>query len=327
MRRPSRRATRVNAEETTQESPVTPAQARQARTGQPAHGHYASPLASEPLTGLGQELEGALESVRATARSHGGRVAMAGVLPTLRDEDLHRGDDHRRPPVPGARLEPDPGQGRAVRDRDRRPRPRAAPGGVRQRPGPLLSSDRSNHERRDGERPIPYHTATRPVAVAGLSCLPATVSRQHISAIDLGTATHDGAGGPPRNLRADPGRGRLHRPVEPCAVDAAPVTRPSLGSCTSSAATVRSRRSPLQRPPPGTWTRDQPPREMDLRRALPPCRGTPSMAIPKRTIRARREVELASVRDCYDDPHRRSLTAAPTPRPASLPRPLPKWSQ
>jgi hypothetical protein len=34
--------------------------------------------------------------------------------------------------------------------------------------------------------------------------------------------------------------------------------------------------------------------------------------------RARREVELASVRDCYDDPHRRSLTA-PTPHPASLP--------
>jgi hypothetical protein len=32
---------------------------------------------------------------------------------------------------------------------------------------------------------------------------------------------------------------------------------------------------------------------------------------------------LASVRDCYDDPHRRSLTAAPTPHPASLPRPLP----
>jgi hypothetical protein len=32
---------------------------------------------------------------------------------------------------------------------------------------------------------------------------------------------------------------------------------------------------------------------------------------------------LASVQDCYDDPHRRSLTAAPTPHPASLPRPLP----
>jgi hypothetical protein len=101
MRRPSRRATRVNAEETTQESPVTPAQARQARTGQPAHGHYASPLASEPLTGLGQELEGALESVRATARSHGGRVAMAGVLPTLRDEDLHRGGRSPTPPGTG----------------------------------------------------------------------------------------------------------------------------------------------------------------------------------------------------------------------------------
>jgi hypothetical protein len=49
------------------------------------------PLAGQPLTGLGRELEGALESVRATARAHGGRVAMVGILPTLRDEDLHRG--------------------------------------------------------------------------------------------------------------------------------------------------------------------------------------------------------------------------------------------
>jgi hypothetical protein len=39
----------------------------------------------------GPQLEGALASVRATARSHGGRVAMVGILPTLRDEDLHRG--------------------------------------------------------------------------------------------------------------------------------------------------------------------------------------------------------------------------------------------
>jgi hypothetical protein len=50
-----------------------------------------SPLAGQPLTSLGRDLEGALESVRATARSHGGRVAMVGILPTLRDEDLHRG--------------------------------------------------------------------------------------------------------------------------------------------------------------------------------------------------------------------------------------------
>jgi gamma-glutamyl:cysteine ligase YbdK (ATP-grasp superfamily) len=50
-----------------------------------------SPLAGQPLSSLGHELEGALESVRATARSHGGRVAMVGILPTLRDEDLHRG--------------------------------------------------------------------------------------------------------------------------------------------------------------------------------------------------------------------------------------------
>jgi hypothetical protein len=50
-----------------------------------------SPLAGRPLSRMGQELEGALESVRAAARSYGGRVAMVGILPTLRDEDLHRG--------------------------------------------------------------------------------------------------------------------------------------------------------------------------------------------------------------------------------------------
>ena len=50
-----------------------------------------SPLAGQPLTGLARQLEGALESVRATAAAHGGRVAMVGILPTLRDEDLHRG--------------------------------------------------------------------------------------------------------------------------------------------------------------------------------------------------------------------------------------------
>src|SRR4030095_9288578 len=41
--------------------------------------------------GLGEEREGALASVRATARAHGGRVAMVGILPTLRDQDLQRG--------------------------------------------------------------------------------------------------------------------------------------------------------------------------------------------------------------------------------------------
>jgi hypothetical protein len=50
-----------------------------------------SPLAGHPLSSLGRELERALASVRATARSHGGRVAMVGILPTLREEDLHRG--------------------------------------------------------------------------------------------------------------------------------------------------------------------------------------------------------------------------------------------
>jgi hypothetical protein len=50
-----------------------------------------SSLAGRPLTSLGHELEGALEAVRAAARAHGGRVAMVGILPTLRDQDLHRG--------------------------------------------------------------------------------------------------------------------------------------------------------------------------------------------------------------------------------------------
>jgi Glutamate-cysteine ligase family 2(GCS2) len=48
------------------------------------------PLAGRPLSGLARDLEGALATVRATAAAHGGRVAMVGILPTLREEDLHR---------------------------------------------------------------------------------------------------------------------------------------------------------------------------------------------------------------------------------------------
>jgi hypothetical protein len=51
----------------------------------------------------------------------------------------------------------------------------------------------------------------------------------------------------------------------------------------------------------------------------PPPSKPPQRHSTQENQRARREVEVASVRDCYDDPHRRSLTAAPTPRPASLP--------
>jgi hypothetical protein len=49
-----------------------------------------SSLAGQGLADLGRELEGALESVRATAAAHSGRLAMVGILPTLRDRDLHR---------------------------------------------------------------------------------------------------------------------------------------------------------------------------------------------------------------------------------------------
>jgi gamma-glutamyl:cysteine ligase YbdK (ATP-grasp superfamily) len=50
-----------------------------------------SSLAGRPFSTLGREMAGVLEAVRDAARAHGGRVAMIGILPTLRDEDLHRG--------------------------------------------------------------------------------------------------------------------------------------------------------------------------------------------------------------------------------------------
>jgi gamma-glutamyl:cysteine ligase YbdK (ATP-grasp superfamily) len=49
-----------------------------------------SPLAGHPFAALGRELEGALAEVRRAAATHGGRVAMIGVLPTLRATDLER---------------------------------------------------------------------------------------------------------------------------------------------------------------------------------------------------------------------------------------------
>ena len=57
-----------------------------------------SSLDGRPFSGLGREMHGALERVRLAARAHGGRVAMIGILPTLREEDLHRSaitDSHR----------------------------------------------------------------------------------------------------------------------------------------------------------------------------------------------------------------------------------------
>jgi gamma-glutamyl:cysteine ligase YbdK (ATP-grasp superfamily) len=57
-----------------------------------------SSLDGRPFSGLGWEMRGALERVRLAARAHGGRVAMIGILPTLRAEDLHRSvitDSHR----------------------------------------------------------------------------------------------------------------------------------------------------------------------------------------------------------------------------------------
>jgi len=47
-----------------------------------------APLAGRPFTAFGVELGEALAIVQRTAAQHGGRVAMTGILPTMRPEDL-----------------------------------------------------------------------------------------------------------------------------------------------------------------------------------------------------------------------------------------------
>ena len=47
-------------------------------------------LAGTPLGELGREMAEVVAGVRRAAEVHGGRVAMVGILPTLRDEDLRR---------------------------------------------------------------------------------------------------------------------------------------------------------------------------------------------------------------------------------------------
>jgi len=49
-----------------------------------------APLVGRPFEALARELEGALAEVRRAAATHAGRVAMIGVLPTLRPRDLER---------------------------------------------------------------------------------------------------------------------------------------------------------------------------------------------------------------------------------------------
>src|SRR5215207_4055833 len=48
-------------------------------------------LAGRPFTALGQELRWLLDRVADAAQEHGGRVALVGILPTLRRADLHPG--------------------------------------------------------------------------------------------------------------------------------------------------------------------------------------------------------------------------------------------
>src|SRR5512133_766446 len=50
-----------------------------------------TPLAGRPFTALGQELLLLLDRIAAAAAQHGGRVALVGILPTLRRVDLHPG--------------------------------------------------------------------------------------------------------------------------------------------------------------------------------------------------------------------------------------------
>ena len=55
-------------------------------------------FAGQPFSALGWEMHRALGRVRRAASAHGGRVAVIGMLPTLREDDLHRSvitDSHR----------------------------------------------------------------------------------------------------------------------------------------------------------------------------------------------------------------------------------------
>src|SRR6266536_2333940 len=47
-----------------------------------------TPLAGRPFAAMGDELHSLLEQVRDAARAHGGRLALVGILPTLRRHDL-----------------------------------------------------------------------------------------------------------------------------------------------------------------------------------------------------------------------------------------------
>jgi hypothetical protein len=166
------------------------------------------------------------------------------------------------------------------------------------------------------ERSIPCHTAARPVAltwailpvghgVEATPSLPYTPRR----------ATHDRTGGPLRNLRADPGRGATAFLAQP---SLARSTRRSydqtltrlvhelggdrpLSALTGAAVTVAVTAK-------NAHARIKNRAKRPAARPLPLLEGPRRRRVPRESHRARREVEWASVRDCYDDPHRRSLT-------------------
>jgi hypothetical protein len=173
-----------------------------------------------------------------------------------------------------------------------------------------------------GEWPIPCHIVTPQVAVTSAVLLPATVSRQPIPCRIPRSATHDGAGGPLATSEQALAMAATAFLVQPSV--ARSTRRSNEWTLTRLVHELdgdrRSRRSPLT----VTASRNADARPTTARSA-PYGAAAPFPPRGPRQ-RARREVELASVRDCYDDPHRRSLTAAPTPRPASLPWPLPQAS-
>jgi hypothetical protein len=139
---------------------------------------------------------------------------------------------------------------------------------------------------------------------------------------------HTGAASSPTSgMSMVPGRRRQPKPAHspssrlPARASPAWAAPPSLATTADSdRRRLRSRRSAQGRGRVVEAARSEP--HLLLGRSI--TRRSPRrVGVRRENQRARREVELASVRDCYDDPHRRSLTAAPTPHPASLPRPLP----
>ena len=77
-------------------------------------------LGGDALADLEQEIRASLNAADAKARGTGSRLVMVGILPTLREQDVHEGDPVRQRALPGAQRADLRGARRGHAHRDRR---------------------------------------------------------------------------------------------------------------------------------------------------------------------------------------------------------------